>query len=82
MIAEPKTLALIDQIDHETGNDLSTHVVQRLADLRHLIAAGATLTTTERAEVAELWHRYARAGLQTSAKTLAPSDVAGDPRAA
>ena len=60
MIAEPKTLKLIEQIEGETGGHLSAHVARRLADLRQLIAAGGTLTTAERAEVSELWNRYVR----------------------
>lgn len=78
----PATLEQIEQLAECAVLRLSRHEAQRIAELRHLAAAGATLTTTERAEVAELWHRYARAGLQTSANAPAPSGVAGDPRAA
>lgn len=58
MIPERKTLDMIDQIDHVVGDELSAHVARRLAELRHLIVAGGTLTTTERAEVSDLWNRY------------------------
>lgn len=58
MIAERKTLELIDQIDDETDGRMPAHHAQRLAEMRQLIVAGGTLTTTERAEVSDLWNRY------------------------
>ena len=60
MIAEPKTLALIDQIIDETGGRLRAQVARRLAELRQIIAAGGTLTTAERIEVSELWDRFVK----------------------
>ena len=58
MIAEPKTLKLIEQIEDETDGHLNACVRRRLAELRRIIVAGGTLTTAERVEISELWDRY------------------------
>lgn len=59
MTHDRKTLEMIDQIADQAGERLSEYATQRLADLRHILAAGGTITTCERAEVHELWARYA-----------------------
>ena len=60
MIAEPKTLKLIEQIEDETDGHLSVRRHRRLTELRQIIAAGGTLTTVERVEVSEMWDRYVK----------------------
>lgn len=60
MTSERKTMELIDQIEDETGGRISEAHMRRLAELRHLITAGASLTTAERIEVSELWDRYVK----------------------
>lgn len=61
MIHDRKTLEMIDEITDEAGERLSEYATQRLADLRHVLAAGGSLTTCERLEVHDLWARYALA---------------------
>lgn len=60
MIHDRKTLEQIDQIADMAGERLGEYAIKRLADLRHVLAAGGTLTTYERSEVQELWTRYAQ----------------------
>lgn len=82
MTAAPATLEQIEQLAERAVLRLSRYEALRITELQHLLAAGASLTTAERAEVAALWCRYAQPALQTSAKTPARDDIAGDPREA
>lgn len=59
-VIESKMLQMIDQITDKAADRLSACVIRRLADLRHVVVAGGTLTTCERSEVQELWTRYAQ----------------------